>query len=56
MRVRKNESIYQMVGAFLMEIFMGKMVACVFILIVTIIGVAVLGFVRVVRAWSEIFR
>lgn len=46
----------EMVGAFIMEIFMGKMIACVLILIVLLIGVAVLGFVQVVRAWSEIFR
>ena len=45
-----------MVGAFIMEIFMGKMIACVLILIVLLIGVAVLGFVQVVRAWSDNFR
>lgn len=45
-----------MVGAFIMEIFMGKMVACVLILIVLLIGVVVLGFFQVVRAWGDIFR
>ena len=46
----------EMVGAFIMEIFMGKIVACVLIVIVLLIGVVVLGFIQMVRAWSDIFR
>ena len=49
----------KMVGAFIVEIFMGKMVACVLILMVLmamLLGVTVLGFVQVVREWSQIFR
>ena len=35
---------------------MGKIVACVLIVIVLLIGVVVLGFIQMVRAWSDIFR
>lgn len=40
-----------MVGAFIMEIFMGKMVACVLIVIVGLLALAVTGFIQIVRAW-----
>ena len=46
----------EMVGAFIMEIFMGKMVACVLIVIVGLLALAVTGFIQIVRAWSDIFR
>ena len=45
-----------MVGAFIMEIFMGKMVAFVLIVIAGVIALAVTGFIQIVRAWSDIFR
>lgn len=45
-----------MVGAFIMGIFMGKMVACVLIVIVGLLALAVTGFIQIVRAWSDIFR
>lgn len=45
-----------MVGAFIMEIFMGKMVAFVLIVIVGLLALAVTGFIKIVRAWSDIFR
>ena len=45
-----------MVGAFIMEIFMGKMVAGVLIVIVGLLALAVTGFIQIVRAWSDIFR
>ena len=45
-----------MVGAFIMEIFMGKMVAFVLIVIVGAIALAVTGFIQIVRTWSDIFR
>lgn len=45
-----------MVGAFIMEIFMVKIIACALILVAMLFGVAVLGFVQLVRAWSDIFR
>ena len=35
---------------------MGKMVACVLIVIVGAIALAVTGFIQIVRAWSDIFR
>jgi len=46
----------EMVGAFIMEIFMGKIIAGVLIVIVGAIALAVMGFIQVVRAWSDIFR
>lgn len=46
----------EMVGAFIMEIFMGKMVAFVLIVIVGLLALAVTGFIQIVRAWSDIFR
>ena len=45
-----------MVGAFIMEIFMGKIIACVLILIEMLIGVTLLCFVQLVMVWSIIFR
>ena len=39
-----------------MEIFMGKMVTCVLIVIVGSIALAVTGFIQVIRAWGDIFR
>lgn len=45
-----------MVGAFIMEIFMGEMVAFVLIVIVGLLALAVTGFIQIVRAWSDIFR
>lgn len=35
---------------------MGKMVACVLIVIVGLLALAVTGFKQIVRAWSDIFR
>lgn len=35
---------------------MGKMVACVLIVIVGLLALAVTGFIQIVRAWSDIFR
>lgn len=46
----------EMVGAFIMEIFMGKIIAGVFVVIVDSIALAVTGFIQVIRAWGDIFR
>ena len=37
-----------------MEIFTGKIIACVLILIVMLIGVTLLSFVQLIRVWSII--
>lgn len=45
-----------MVGAFIMEIFMGKIIAGVLIVIVGLLALTIMGFIQIVRAWSDIFR
>lgn len=45
-----------MVGAFLMEIFMGKMVACALILMAMLLGVALLGVDSDNKSMGDIFR
>lgn len=46
----------EMVGAFITEIFVMKIIACALILMAMLLDVAALGLVQVVRAWSDIFR
>ena len=54
----KNEMkhLSEMVGAFITEIFVMKIIACALILMAMLLDVAALGLVQVVRAWSDIFR
>ena len=56
MITKKVEASIRMIGAFIMEIIMMKIIACTLILMAMLFGVAVLGFFQELRSWSDIFR